>query len=242
MERIFLSIFLLSVHLCGSENTSRLDDHEPPIPGVSANQRFLVGMQEIAHDLHCDWSLYAVERSLGVLSDSYRFSSTLARVTFNACTLIPELRQRSEIISVRLSAEELNTLQHHLSIIRHHIVEIAERQGLDLHVPLLLKTAHHEDSSVLVASTMVGAFAHHHKENILFKTFAAAAEACGAGDTAHSLKETNLSEMFHNFERIGPLASYINVSKFKKEDNYRTEDINCSLDKIKPIFQKAKAW
>jgi len=242
MKGIILSLLVVTMHSNLVWGIMDSDDLEESKPKISATQKFFVAVQEIAHNSHFSWPLYSMEKGLGMLSDTYRFSNTLARVTFCACVLLPDLRQKAEMISVRLSADELNELQPHLSIIRRHIIKIAERQGLESHVPLLVRSAHNSDSAILTASTTVNAFVDHHKDDIFFRTMAAVSQSLGGGDVIHYTKEKNLEEMLYNFERIGPLASYIKVSNFNKEDNFRTEDINRSLDKIRPIFEKAHVF
>lgn len=242
MKELIVTILLALTHigLSARESLMQEQDEELSLSGISSSQKLFVGMQEIAHSVHCNWFLSGIEHRLGTLSDTYRFSNALARVTFDSCILVPELRQKAEVISVRLSGDELNTLRHHFSLIRRHIIKIAERQGLESRIPLLVREANLIDTIELTASTMVDAFVDQHKENIFFKAIAVMGDTLGTSDVVHYVKEENLQELLYNFERIGPLASYIKVSKFNKDDNFRVEEIHHSLDTISPILRKAQ--
>jgi len=219
MEKIFLSLFLLTSTIYSMEVRGLLEEPELSRK-VSTSHRFLVGIKEVAHSMGCYRPLQAIESSLSNLSESYRYNNMLARVTFTACVLAPELRERSEIVSVRLSSEDLIKLHSALFHIRNHVIEIAENQNLESSTPLMIKILHQSDGGMLVAAQAIDAI-------------------YGAGEIAHHLKEEILSDMLRSFERVGELVSLIKVDKFKKEDLYRMEEISESLNVLKPLFIKA---
>ncbi len=238
MEKIFLSLFLLTSTIYGMEVRGLLEEPELSRK-VSTSHRFLVGIKEVAHSMGCYKPLQAIESGLSNLSESYRYNNMLARVTFTACVIVPELRERSEIVSVRLSSEDLIKLHSALFHIRNHVIEIAENQNLESSTPLMIKIFHQSDGGMLVAAQAIDAIAETGKAGIILKTFAAIADIYGAGEIAHHLKEEILSDMLRSFERVGELVSLIKVDKFKKEDLYRMEEISESLNVLKPLFIKA---
>ncbi len=238
MKKIFLSLFLLTSTIYSMEVRGLLEEPELSRK-VSTSHRFLVGIKEVAHSMGCYRPLQAIESSLSNLSESYRYNNMLARVTFTACVIAPELREKSNVIAVRLSRKDLNELHYELFHIRNHVIEIAENQHLEAFAPLLLRVTNQSDGAMLVAAQTIDAIVETGKAGILLKTFTAVADVCGAGEIAHYLKEEILSDMLRSFERLGDLVSLIKVDKFKKEDIYRMEEISASLNALKPLFKKA---
>ncbi len=194
---------------------------EAPAPKLSSSRKFLIAIKEIAHDIGCYTPLQAIENGLNSISKSYSYNNTFASVGFNASVLAPELRSQSEIISARLSMEDLEKLRYHFVRIQDHIAEIADNQRLGAFTPLLLS----------VSNTT---------ENVLLSAAINVYSAFGARDTAHDLKQEMLTEMLYSFERAGRLASLIKVNRLQRSDYYKMEEISSSLDTIKPIFKKAK--
>lgn len=237
MEKIFLGLFLLTSHIYSMDAT-KLEEYELSRK-VSASHRFLVGVKELAYTIGCYRPLQAMESSLDHLSEAYRYNNMLANVGFIARVIAPELREKSDIIAVRLSRKDLNGLHHELFHIRNHVIEIAENQNLQALSPLLLRVTNQSDGAMLVASKTVDAITETCKTSIILRTFTAVADVCGAGELAHDLKKEILSDMLRSFERVEALVSLINVDKFRKEDSYRMEEISKSLNVIRLIIKKA---
>lgn len=225
MKRIFLGLFLLTTYTFGMENS--LEEEFSSNSKLSAGRKFLVATKSIAHDLGCDKLLKAIEDGLGSLSESYKHNNTFARIGF-MCELVPEIRQKSAIITARLSGEDLSYLDARLLRIQDRLTAIADNQELTVLTPLLMQIVEHTDSvfSAIgrkLASNATGFIA-----------------TLGIRDVEHDLKEELLLDMFDHFERINKLVPAIRVDRLKRGDFYRMEEIDISLDEITPILRKAK--
>ena len=237
MEKIFLSLFLLTSTIYSME-VPKLEEQESSRK-ARASHRFLVGVKELAYSIGLSKPLHAIEGSLSNLSESYKYNNLLANVKFTACVLAPELRERSDIISVRLSRKDMNVLHHELFLIRNCVMEIAENQNLEHFAPLMIRELHLSDGALSVASRAMGAV-ENCKVNIMLRTFTAAAQVFDR-ELAHDIKNEILTDMLRNFERMGGLVSLINVDFFKREDIYRMEEISEALNTLEPLFKKANA-
>lgn len=218
MKRIFFSLFLLiTIQTYGMD---RIPEDESLRPKISTGWKFLVAVKEIAHDIGCSTALQAIEGGLSGISKSYTYNNTLASVGFYS-RLAPGLRSQSATISARLSTEDLGKLRDHFICIQDHISKIADRQGLSIFTPLLLKVSDTAENAILSVAANV-------------------CSALGARDMAHDSRQEMLAEMLRNFERVGELTSVIKTDLFQRSEYYRMAEISSSLDGIKPILKKAK--
>lgn len=242
MEKIFLSLFLLTAFVHAGENILNLDEKESLSSKISSGQKFLVTVKDIANSMGFSRSLQTAEYHLGRISETYRYNNLLASVIFNASVISPELREKAGVISVRLSPEDLNNLHEHLLRVGHYITEIAREQDVDHLTPFLLREMNRTDTGAFLASATVLAVADEckHKHSLLFNTCAIFSEVFGGRDTLHDCKERMLLDMLHNFERVGMVAPFIKVSEFQRADYSRMEEISHSLDVINPVLRKAR--
>ena len=243
MQRVLISIFLLisiQAYEGAGPRDSEWEYDGNSAPKVPLSQQFLVGMKEIAYSMNGYSFLRSIEGTLNNVSNSYKKSNTLANVTFSACILAPELKENSEVAAARLTAHDLDVLHHHMVFVQSYVIELADRQHLEAAVPLLLRSVNQMDRLMLPVYLSAEALAEACKENVILKTLAHVAEGCFESQEAiHSLKSKMLVDMLSNYEKVGALASYINVGKLDRSDNFRIEAIGKSLKEINTVFKKA---
>lgn len=248
MERVFLSIFfLLLMQLHGASGSRHCDNEiesaENFAGRIRLSQRFLVGVKEIAHSFSGYSLLRSVEDRLGDFSNSYRKNNILANVTFSACVLAPELHENSEVLAARLSAHDLDLLHHNIVFIQSYIIQLADDQHLQSVVPLLLRSVNQMNREMLPIYLTTEAIVETCHQTSVLKTFAHIAEGCfESKNEIHKFKNKMLKDMLTNFEKVGALASYIDVGKLKGADNYRVEEISQALNEINQIFQKVDVF
>jgi hypothetical protein len=241
MEKIFLSLLLLTAHVYGSTDILP-DDRESLSSKLSSSQNFLVAVKDIAKSMGCSKSLETAEYHLSRFSETYRYNNLLANVIFNASVISPELREKAGIISVILSADDLNNLHEHLLRVGHYITEIAKAQGVDHLAPFLSREMNQIDAGAFVGSSTVLAVVNEceHKHSLLFSAGAIFSEVFRGRDKLHDCNEQMLLDILHNFERVATVVPFIKVSEFKRVDYSRMEEISHSLDVIKPVLRKAR--
>lgn len=237
MRRISLSVVLLLVLQLYGQNYQEYEDESKDI---RLTQKVIVGAKEVARSLNISSLLRPIESVFSSFSSSYKNNNVLANVTYIACVLAPEIREDSNVVSSKLKAHDLDLLHHHMVFIQSHVIELADQQHLESAVPLMLRSVNHMERAMLPAYASADAAAEFCKGNTVLKTFAHLAESLFETQEAiHNCKNKMLVEMLSNFEKVGALASYIEVKKLTKADNYRIEEISKSLEVLAPIFKKA---
>jgi hypothetical protein len=156
------------------------------------------------------------------LPQSFTDQGTLSRVTFKSQVIAPQLLERSTHIAASLSIDDLEVLQNSYLTIQDRIGLIAQNQGIESHTPLLVQLKNNNIATCLTkyASTIYS--------------------FVGMRDVDLEIKEGMVTEMLNNFITVGKLSSIIDVSKFRRNDTYRVDEIRTALDKMKPIIDRAR--
>lgn len=156
------------------------------------------------------------------LPQSFTDQGTLYRVTFESQVIAPQLLERSAHIAARLSIDDLAKLQEYYLTIQDRIGLIAQNQGIESHTPLLMRLQNNNIATFVTkyASTIYS--------------------FVGMRDVDREIKEGMLNEMLNNFKTVSNLSSIIDVSKFRRNDAYRMDEIRTALDNTKPIIDIAR--
>ena len=220
MKRIFLSLFLLiTMQTYGMD---RVPDDEASAPKVSASREFLVDIKRAASCIGCYTPLRAIEDGIcSILPDSARYSNILARIKFKEGLLAKRLRTNPNRVISALSINDIDHLNKHLLLIQLNVLSIGDHQGLRPLGRRAPKLGMALDESAT-------------DQYVVRRTLYSPSEE----DPQVDFKKELLIDSLDLFEgRIGALLSVISVKKLSMQDRASVEQIDNSLDALRPLFQ-----
>ncbi len=264
MERIFLSLFLLTMHISASDKNDDLS--------VGTGRKFLQGTKEMATNFERDtglkivYALEGIEDGIACLSSSYKYNNILSRAAF--LTSPSTTKKISDtVFSIRSDENakaSMKNLGDNMKIIIEFVEKIAKNQGIEAHSAKLIGRSDHRHTEFfrvtdpenatakpisLSTTSPIKVFGEVMTSKIqrvgndavlaIGALVEETAFAMGAKRSSYDLRQGIFLSQLEEFEKIHELTRLIKTSKIAEEDLSLVRELGDSIDLMKSNIRQA---